>query len=360
MLVGMRERETTVDRLEQQLMSDELLIARLRARQLENLEQLDLVQAHTGDGCRNLSEWAAQKLDVSVVTARGLVRTMRRTQDKPHLREALASGEVSFDRVEALSKLEGEKDFFDHLDIAGVERVASDRVRITPDDESQMVRDQFLVMQPSLDESWWRIWGGLEGIAGAVIDQALAEKADALPDLPDGTRGSQANRRALALYELATGGESPQAQVTVFVDATHAIGSNGETGVRLEAGPRVGTQALSAILCDATTELTINTTDGVPMKYGRKSRTIPPRLRRAVLARNHGHCQISGCNSRYRVEVHHRTPWSEGGTTDPENLVAVCWYHHHIAIHQHGFTIHTTPKGRYELKHPDQRGPPDH
>jgi hypothetical protein len=285
---------------------------------------------------------------------------MRRTQDKPHLREALATGEVSFDRVEALSKLESEKDLLEHLDIAGVERVASNRVRITPDDESQMVRDQFLVMQPSLDESWWRIWGGLEGVAGAVIDQALSEKADALPELPDGTRGSQANRRAIALYELASGGESPRAQVTVFVDATHAIETNGQTGVRLEAGPRVGAEALSAILCDATTEITVNTQDGVPMKYGRKSRTIPPALRRAVLARNHGHCQIAECNSRYRIEVHHATPWSEGGTTDPDNLVAVCWFHHHIAIHQNGFTIHTTPNGQHHLKHPDQRGPPNH
>ncbi len=339
-------------------MADERLIAQIRARQLLNLELLDTAQVATGDGCKNLSEWVALKLDVSLDTARNLVRTMRRTSDKPHLREALAAGSVSFDRVEALSRLEGEKDLFEHLDVAGVRRVAADRVEVSADDEADASREQFLVMQPALDESWWRLWGGLDGVTGAVIDRALTNRADALPELPDGTRGSGAWRKAIALYELATGGESPQAQVTVFVDTAQAVETDGWAGVRLEAGPRVGAQALSAVLCDSVTEVTVTTGDGTPMRYGRRTRNIPPALRRAVLARNGGHCEIFGCDSRYRVEVHHKIPWSQGGTTDPENLVAVCWFHHHIAIHQQGFHVHTDPKGRVVLKQPDNRGPP--
>jgi hypothetical protein len=195
------------------------LISRLQAGLIEDLEWFDIAQTATADGCRSLSEWVSQKLDVSADTARSVVRTMRRTQNKPHLRKALASGSVSFDRVEALSRIENEKDLLEHLDISGVHRAAADRVEITTEDEIRIAGDQYLIMQPSLDESWWQVRGGLEGLTGAVIDKALTEKADALPELSDGSSGSLGWRRAMALYELATGGESPQANITVFADA---------------------------------------------------------------------------------------------------------------------------------------------
>ena len=97
---------TTVstDQLEQELSSNQAERARLLARDIEILEEIDYRQVATGDGCRSLSEWVSGRMDVSTETARRLVRTMRRTQDRPDLRGALQSG-VSFDRVEALSKI---------------------------------------------------------------------------------------------------------------------------------------------------------------------------------------------------------------------------------------------------------------
>ena len=130
----------------------------------------------------------------------------------------------------------------------------------------------------------------------------------------------------------------------MFVDAVEAAASHGDSGMMLEAGPEVGVQALEAILCDATTEVTVNGDDGIPMVYGRKLRTAPPELKRAVTRVAGGVCEADGCNSRYRLESHHETPWSEGGTTDPDDLIALCWFHHHIVIHQRGFQI---------CRHPD-------
>lgn len=329
------------------------LLGSLQAGLLEDLDLFDQAQVFTAEGSRNLSEWAAQKLDISVETARGLVQTMRRTQNKPWLRKALSGGAISFDRAEALSRIPQDVGTLSHLDVAGVRRAAADLVEISYEDEIRSAEDQYLIMQPSLDESWWKVRGGLDGVIGAAVDQVLAEKADALPNLPDGERGSQAWRRAIALYELATGGQTPRAQITVFVDANKAAETNGTAGIRLEAGPRVGTQALSAIFCDSVTEVTVNTADGVPMRYGRASRPIPPTLRRATLARNHGYCQTDGCNSRYRVEVHHIIPWSQGGKTDPENLVALCWFHHQIVVHQRGFQLYEDPEtGRIRFRKP--------
>jgi len=45
---------------------------------------LDARQVATGDGCRSLSEWAASRLDVSLETAKSLVRTTGETPGPSH------------------------------------------------------------------------------------------------------------------------------------------------------------------------------------------------------------------------------------------------------------------------------------
>ncbi|HEU4915288.1 MAG TPA: HNH endonuclease signature motif containing protein [Acidimicrobiia bacterium] len=47
-----------------------------------------------------------------------------------------------------------------------------------------------------------------------------------------------------------------------------------------------------------------------------------------------------------RLQIHHLIPWSQGGRTDPDNLITLCWYHHQIIIHQQGFTPQPHPDHR--------------
>ena len=98
----MRREELPTDHLEAQLASICQSRSILSAAELEILEELDRRQVATRDGSRSLSEWLAVTTDVSLESAKALVRTMRRTVDRCDLREALATGEVSFDRVEAV------------------------------------------------------------------------------------------------------------------------------------------------------------------------------------------------------------------------------------------------------------------
>lgn len=341
----------TTDQLEQVLAAVDERIAQARGIEIEILEELDRRQTWWSDGSQSMIEWTAARLDCGRDTAKKLVTAMRRTADRPHLREALADGR-SFDRIEAVARLKDEDSTLDHLDIAAVRRTVAKRRDIYERDETRTTDDRYLVMQPSLDKSWWKLTGGLDGVAGSVVDNALTELADRLPDLPDGTRPGAGWRRATALYELVSGGASPEARVTVFVDAVDAVASNGRRSMHLEAGPRIGVKALSAIVCNSVSEVTVNAEDGIPMRYGRLTRTIPPTLRRAILATTDGHCAIDGCDSTYRVEIHHRLPWSHGGMTDPENLVPLCWFHHHIAVHERGFEVFNdlTNGGRLRLR----------
>jgi 5-methylcytosine-specific restriction endonuclease McrA len=347
------------DQKQQVFIEAEMVIARMKSIQLEELEDADREQVASADGFRSLSEWTTAVLDQTPRSAKNLVRTMRRTIDRPDLRAALASGEVSFDRVEGLSRIPEDVGLLEHIDVAAVHREAAKRARITSEDEYRSADDRFLVLQPSLDESWWRLWGGLDGVSGAIVDKVLTEAADQLPTLPDGTRGDSSWRRATALVELAISDEPPPTQVTVFVDVEHAAGSNGQSGVFLEAGPGVARDAIEAILCDAVTEVTARGSDGRLMEYGRRSRTIPPALRRAILYRDGNRCAADGCDSRHRLQIHHVVPWSRGGNTDPENLITLCWFHHQVVVHQRGFTVYRHPEhGRIRFRRIDSRAPP--
>ncbi|HEY4606168.1 MAG TPA: HNH endonuclease [Acidimicrobiia bacterium] len=346
---------STVDYHQSELIRLEGLRTQIAALQIRHLSYLDEAQVATADGSRSLSEWVAARLDLSLETANSLVRTMRRIEDRPDLKEAVGVAEATFDRVEALSRIQEAVGLLEHLDVAGVRREAARRVRITSEDERRTADDRFLVIQPSLDESWWKLWGGLDGHSGALVDKVLSEAADQLPEMPDGNRGDSAWRKATALVGLCTSDDPPPAQVTVFVDARYAAEANGQSAVILEAGPRVGADALAGILCDATTEVIARTEDGRFMEYGRRLRTAPPSLRRAVLLRDGNVCAGDGCDSRYRLEAHHIVPWTQGGPTDPDNLITLCWFHHHVVVHERGFQPFRHPDhGRIRFRHPDR------
>jgi hypothetical protein len=367
-ICSLQERDTplapaalTVDSLEQILVECEAEIARQRATQIAVLQLLDRAQVATADGARNLTEWVAGRLDVGVDTAKGLVRTMRRTENSKRLREALADGAATFDRIEAASRIDDRDPdpLFLHLEVDGVHREAAIRARKSAAEERRTIADSHLLLQPSLDRSWFKVWGGMDGMLGTMVDGALSEPADRLPvdpHLPQSKDGAW--RRAMALAELCAGDDPPPAQITVFVDAAIAVATDGEAGVYLQAGPTVGREALDAILCDSVRSVIVDSEQGQPLRYGTSSRSIPPTLRRAVIHRDGNRCVIDG--SRNRLQVHHILPSSEGGPTEAENLITLCWFHHHVAIHRLGLVLYRHPDhGRWRLGRPGpSRAPP--
>jgi hypothetical protein len=80
--------------------------------------------------------------------------------------------------------------------------------------------------------------------------------------------------------------------------------------------------------------------DGQPLSIGRKSRSIPPAIRRALRARDRG-CRFPGCINRYRIDGHHIRHWADGGETSLDNLLQLC-RHHHRLLHEGGFSCERT------------------
>jgi hypothetical protein len=362
----------TTDLIEQRLCEGEAAIARIRHAQMVLIREADRRQTPLMDGSRSMVEWATARLDVSRETAKMLVSTARRLETLPIVETAVMNGAVTFDRTVAVARIAEPADDGTVLDetavydVAGVRRLVADRHRMSRDVEREAFDRRYVTAQPNLDESSWRINGLLPGVAGRTLVAALDVKADSLPDDPGSA--SRSTRWADALWAISidslagTDGASVEAAtplLTVFMDANDAAPTGAEAGVTVEAGPRVGPDAVEAILCDGVIEVTARTSDGTPLGMGRRSRVIPPRLRRFVIHRDGGVCTVAGCTSRYRLQPHHVVPWADGGTTDPENLATLCWFHHHVIIHGRGFSIdpHSSPQRR-RLNRPPIHAPP--
>ncbi|WP_210509091.1 HNH endonuclease signature motif containing protein [Naasia sp. SYSU D00057] len=69
---------------------------------------------------------------------------------------------------------------------------------------------------------------------------------------------------------------------------------------------------------------------GVVLQYGRGRREVPVELRRYVVDRDEI-CRFPGCNRPAATcDIDHTRPWCENGTTDHDNLAAVCRNHHRV------------------------------
>jgi hypothetical protein len=158
--------------------------------------------------------------------------------------------------------------------------------------------------------------------------------------------------RWLAYASLGGAGDSSRerSQIVVHVDAA-ALAAAATGRCELENGPVIAAETARRLACDAAT-FTITEQDGVPLSAGRKTRTVPLALRRALEARDDGCCQWPGCTNRRYLDAHHRRHWARGGQTSLDNLILFCWAHHRL-VHEGGYTIeHNTDGGvRFRNRH---------
>ncbi len=232
----------------------------------------------------------------------------------------------------------------------------------------------------------WRAAGDLAG------EDRLPDGVD--PDSAEGRRHQRARNGhllALALGEVMTGlmgrrgigmhhGIRPH--TVLHVDVRDLIaGLGGELGVPGQDDPfLVSSDTVRRILCDTGLTHVITqqagcgtTTETVPgrlpellrskavdvLYVGREERTAPPRLRRALEARDR-HCQAPGCGRHpRRCNAHHVQHWEHGGDTTIANCLLLC-ERHHRALHAGQLTIsrdHSrkpTETGYFRVHPPDR------
>ena len=209
--------------------------------------------------------------------------------------------------------------------------------------------------------------GLLDPATGATLLTAL--NAQMRPEAPaDGAPRdvrTPAQRRADALGDICSewlssvntanvGGVRPH--LSVIVDHATLASERGD-GASVEpaqlgwVGPVTASEA-QLIGCDATVSRIVMDGESQVIDVGRATRSIPPALRRAVVARDRT-CVAPGCSRLpEHCDVHHVIFWEHGGETSRENTVLLC-RHHHRMVHLRDWRVVVDTSGRRTLQPPD-------
>lgn len=157
---------------------------------------------------------------------------------------------------------------------------------------------------------------------------------------------------ALAETALASGPKElsggERYMVVVHADAD-ALAAPDRGKAAIEDGPAPSFETLRRLACDSSLVPMIER-DGHPLSVGRKSRAIPPAIRRALLARDRG-CRFPGCENRRFTEAHHIEHWADGGKTCLSNLCLLCRRHHDY-LHEGGYKLTRDVNGALHFFHP--------
>jgi len=233
--------------------------------------------------------------------------------------------------------------------------------------EAIQQRDQHLWFHTEPDGSM-TIRGRVPAEVGALFKRALEVALDSLPipeNVPAGTFSDSEDlqrsrkRRVEALTVLAESflangpkdlSGADRHQIVVHVDA-ETLGHGHAGRCELEQGPAIAAETARRLACDCSVVRIVEDAKGEPLDVGRKSRTIPPGIRRALQARDRG-CRFPGCCFKRYVDGHHVRHWANGGETKLSNLVTLCRFHHRL-VHEGQVVIQTLDDGAFRFVKPD-------
>ena len=126
----------------------------------------------------------------------------------------------------------------------------------------------------------------------------------------------------------------------------------GQAVIEQAGGLHLSKEAARRVACDAGIVVLHHAAGGEVLDVGRRSRTVPSAMRRALLSRDRGQCQFPGCESRH-CDAHHVEHWADGGETRLQNLVLACRFHHR-ALHEGGFrVVPGDADGQFRFLRPD-------
>jgi len=112
------------------------------------------------------------------------------------------------------------------------------------------------------------------------------------------------------------------------------------------AAAHCGAQHLSAeairrIACDSQIRRLVIDPAGRILEYGEPTRTVTRAMRVRIWQRDR-HCRFPRCYAPIH-HVHHIRHAAHGGPTRPDNLVGLCFHHHHL-VHEGGWEITGNPE----------------
>ncbi|MDE0678888.1 MAG: DUF222 domain-containing protein [Gammaproteobacteria bacterium] len=152
---------------------------------------------------------------------------------------------------------------------------------------------------------------------------------------------------------LAGGGSRSTAgahQVVVHIAHDALCDVPESSGAEFDNGRPVAVETARRLGCDGALVGVVEGAKGEPLAVGRRTRAVPPAIRRALRVRDGG-CRFPGCDRSRHVHAHHIKHWADGGETNLDNLVTLCSFHHRL-VHEGGYGVHVD-EGEIRFTRPD-------
>jgi hypothetical protein len=349
------------------------------------IAEFDRRKAWSDGYTKSCAHWLNWKCGIDLGAAREKVRVARALESLPQISAAMAVGQLSYSKVRALTRVATPATESVLLNIAlhgtahHVEKLVRQFRRVQEVEaltrEARQQANRSLTWRYDEDGSL-HLTVCLPAEMGALVMRALRA---AIPEAPNGHQErphdsndvsaetsppadpppTWAQRRADALGVIAEsflahgaealkGGDRQQ----IVVHVTQATLKDGARGrCELDDGPSIAVETARRLGCDASRVEIIEDEAGEPLDVGRKTRTIPPALRRALESRDKG-CVFPGCTHTRYVDGHHIHHWADGGETKLSNLVSLCRFHHR-AVHEGGIRVERCHDGAWRFIKPD-------
>lgn len=333
-----------------------------------------LAASGTGGGAR---ETLAQSGGRSGREAQKAADRSETLQSSPDLENALASGDVNADHVDAVARAAAglSEDKRDELladpDIADAAR------RMPPDPFNTYMKRKARALSEDEGRSraenqrnatglkaWIRkdgmvaVNGELDPELGNRLLTGLDAEMETMAQRDRSPKNDKTRAHALvALVDrgVGAGPNSNAAEVLVIDAATLAGGLHEQSVAETSSGMELTPDTIRRRMCDSIICPTVlDRSTGQVLFSGREARTATRGQRRALRAM-YPTCAFDSCTASFdHCEIHHVVPWHQGGATDLDNLVPLCHRHHHL-VHEGRWRIRLLDDRSLEICQPDGR-----
>ena len=333
-------------------------------RLLTDLRAFDAAGYWGDAGAASCASWLAWRVGWDPGTAREHVRVARALGALPRIDAALGAGRLSYSKVRAITRVATPAteaallEDAHHTTAAQLELICRKlrAVQRLGEQSADDVRARRTVTRRARDDGLVAIEAVLPPDEAAVVWAAIEHEA-ALASEAGGAGGAGVSAEArppatrvdglVAMCQAALRGDAPErAPVEVVLTiARDALAATAATGAAPAAavvgvfadGTAVAAETARRLACDCGVVTLTEAPAGQPLSVGRRTRSIPPAIARA-LARRDVTCRFPGCTNRRFLAGHHLTHWIHGGATALGNLCRLCPSHHRF-VHEHGYRV---------------------
>ena len=328
---------------------------------LDVIRELDRRDAWETEGAHDMAHWVSIAFGLSHWRAARWVEAAEALTLLPRVAQALEAGELSIYKVEELVRFADPDD--DEALVWWAEEVPSGAIRAEADRRRRADAQEVAEIEDRRELRWWQIdegrGFGLQAVLPAADGQRVVDAIDRIAaELPKQTGGShpvqaaasKTQLRADALVALAAGdaassggaviGGTTAARPTILVHAPLDVLIDGEAAAQAgwtDDAAVIAPEVLQRLLCDATVKTIVEDATGSVLGGDRTTRFPSRAVVRRLRQRDRG-CMFPNCAHGRFTQAHHIRWWSQGGSTDLDNLVLVCTFHHKL-VHEHGWSL---------------------